>query len=109
EGEKVEALRQHEDVGDDVAAAARDAERQVVAAGARIGVGAREAVEAARELERARRIAQRRTRALRTGPSAALLGRPDRREQPLAVREQVAQRHGELLTVLEMLGDGDFA
>jgi hypothetical protein len=61
EGREIEALCRDEHAGDKVAAAARDAERRVVAAGATVGILRRDAVEIAWEVERAGAVRQRAT------------------------------------------------
>jgi hypothetical protein len=105
---EVEALRQHEDVGDDVAAAAGDAERGVVAAGAGVGVGPGNAVEVAREDQRLMQVAQLRAGPLGERPAGALLGGPVGGEQPLAVLDERQHADARFLAVLQVPRHRDF-
>src|SRR5205823_9486389 len=100
EGCEIEALPEHEDVRDDIAAAAGDSERQVVTTGAGIGVRRRDAIEIAGEQERARRIPERIASAFGQRTAAAVLDRPSRREQRAAVFDERFCGERELLTVL---------
>jgi hypothetical protein len=69
EGREIEALCRDEHAGDKVAAAARDAERRVVAAGATVGILRRDAVEIAWEVERAGHCASNASRPRRSTSS----------------------------------------
>ncbi len=102
EGDEVEALREHEHVGHEVAAATDRPERLVVAPGTRVRVGPRDAVERAQARQRLRRIRQFLAGALHQRTSAALLLGPVRREQATPVFHQFRQADAELLVVFEM-------
>ena len=109
ERREVEALAENEDVRHDVAAAAGDAVRRVVAAGAGVRVGRRHAVERADAAQRLRRIGEGPAGPFRQRAAAALLLRPFRLEEQLAVLEQRGERQRVLLAVLEMRRHRDLA
>src|SRR5207245_3389808 len=92
---EVETLAKHKHVRDNVAAPAGDAERQIVATAARIGVRSGYAIEVARELERAARVAQLRAASFCQRPASTFFNCPDRCKESLTVRQQIAQWEGE--------------
>src|SRR5262249_360484 len=108
EGGEVEPLREDEDVCDDIAATAGNAERRVVTAGARVRLRRRDAVEAARKLERTVLVGQGGSGPFHHRPSATFLDGPHCREQRPTEREQRIDRHRKLLTVGEVRRHGYF-
>src|SRR5262252_5469179 len=109
EGREIEPLTENENVRDDVATAASDTERKVVTTGARIRIRRRDTVEVSRKFQWAGRIAQCRPGTLGERPAAAFFDRPHRCKQPLSVIQQITQRDGEFLAVLQVTRDSDFA
>ena len=109
ERREVEALAEHEDVGDEVSAPAGDAVRDVVAPGTGVGVRRGNTIEPARADERRRRIGDLFAGALAERPPAPFLFRPVRREQPLSLGKQFRQRNPEFLVVLEVTRNGNLA
>src|SRR5262249_3554396 len=103
------ALSEHEDVRDDVAAAARDAEGTAVTPGARIRVRSGDPIEIARKDERRRRIAERSACSLGERPASAFLRGPHCREQPATVSQERLGGQSVFLTVFKMPRDGNLA
>ena len=101
-GGEVETLSLHEHIGREVAAAAGDAERLVVATGARVGVGAGDAVEGARPGQRRAGVGQAAPVALGQRPTGALFHSPVGGKDPAPMFEQLRQAEVELLIVRQM-------
>lgn len=108
EGGEVESLGEDEDVGDEVAAASRDAVRHVVASGAGIRVGAGDAVEGLATDQWLGGIGQWAAGAFGLGAASAFLVGPVGIEEALTVGEELRKGAAKLVTVEKVASHGNF-